>query len=230
MKRVLLMAVLFVLSLSVTQAFAWTPLEDPSAGVSLVYVNGLAVAVSRLGRTAVGVAVDGEQGETTFLRVAYRNNSDAPLVAQPESIELRGRGYDGGYVSGMVYDPDSYIESLRTADSLSQAIASLGAALFPSGPPQTSFNMSGPDGFYWGTITDYGAQAQAQQQQQAELQREAVAQAFRLQQLSQAMLRMTTVLPGQAVEGLVVVAAPKTPAISVVIPFGDEVHELQFVR
>ncbi len=230
MKRVLLMAALIVLSLNVTQVFGWTPLEDSSAGVSVVYINGLAVAVSRLEKSAVGVAVDGEQGNTVFLRVAYRNNSDAPLLAQPESIELRGRDYDGAYVSGTVYDPDRYIESLRTADSLSQAIASLGAALFPSGPPQTAFNMSGPDGFYWGTITDYGAQAQAQQRQQLELQRQAAAQALQREQLSRAMLRTTTVFPGQAVEGLVVVVAPKAPVITVVVPFGDEVHELQFAQ
>lgn len=203
------------------------PVTGSDPQVTTIYVDGRAAALAN-GGFGLSVAVSGARGENQlFLHVGYNNRSGERFDAIPEDIAVEAEGRSGRrYLH--VYSANEYLDRLRTERN----VLLFAQALHAFAGRHTTTRIvehHGYHGHYW-TSTTY-VENGPDPDDFFHLVRDARRSERDLHTWGKVLLSRTTLFPGQSVEG--VVAVEYDPAYAerfyVKVPFGGEIHHLEFV-
>lgn len=203
------------------------PVTGADPQVSTIYVDGRAAALAT-GGFGLSVAVSGARSDDQlFLHIGYNNRSGEPADANPEDIAVEAEGRSGRrYLH--VYPKDDYLSRLRAGRNAALFAQAL-HALTERRTVTRVEERHGHHGYYW-TTTTY-VENGPDPSDFFHLAREASRSERDLATWEQALLGRTTLFPGQSAEGVVVVEYDPsyTGRFYVKVPFGGELHHLEFV-
>lgn len=220
MKKTLLAASLVGLALLVAGCSpnVLVPVVKEGDRVEVIYADGQEAALSKTDNTTVAVSgIQSEEwpSEFFFLHIGLQNRSSEEMTVVPEDIKVTAyRGTETKLLK--VYSAEEYVKRLQgltLSTGLLQALA-LGVA---SAPAYHSYspNLAMQTSFQNVLITGNTAEIGRQEVKSAE----------------QVVLKRTTVLPGQFIEGLVVIKYDEDfcQQYKITIPFGPDTHEFDFM-
>lgn len=231
---------LLVLPTGCTRMFRLSPVTEP--GIDMIYQSGRQVAVAEDDTARVTVSGARISGEYMALRIGIANKTDGRLDVIPDQLQVlasvdRSRRYL------KVHDPDQLLKNVRFQQGMVAFLSALGDATGPSTSTTTTSGAVVKSPTQPGTpparetyrersvtvVSNPAAEAQARELQRARQEREAASNEQRNRELSESLLRATSLFKQDRIEGLVYVEAVDGTDFQVTVPVGPKRYTIRFL-
>jgi len=231
----LLIISFFAISCSTTAYIS--PQKNAENGVGKFLSNGKEVGLSVRDSSTVAFYGKRKKREITLF-VLFRNESQGKYInIFPKNVKVYGVNPDGSSDQLHTYNPQKYLKRMRNRQNLALALSAMGKAMedYDAGTSSTTSygTVNSSDGTsynYYGTstTTDESEKRAAQAENQRQLSRQARQAALYRNSVKNGLLMKTTLFPGSYVAGNIIVKFKSYDKYRLVVPVGNEMHEISF--